>query len=214
MVLVMDPLTQVETQGTPSVGTVYQPGPRIPLTWLLLSLAVAALVALVTLSLVIGKGLSDRVNDLEREIPRLTDRLASEDSQLVDALLQLRVISFWLAYPTNDPMLLEPPSGNGNTQGVLRIADDGLSAILLVADMPELPPASVYQVWLTGEGQRVRVGQLQVDPRGWGATTIYLEAPIFGFEAVDVTAETEGGLGLASGVRVLEGKIVSETDSG
>ena len=208
----MDSSTQVETQGTPSIGTVYSPGPRIPLTWLLLSLAVVVLVALVILSLVIGWRLSNRVNDLERGIPRLSDRLASEDSQLVDALLQLRVISFWLAYPTNDPMLLEPPSGTGNTQGVLRIADDGLSAILLVAGMQELPPTSVYQVWLTGEGRRVQVGQLQVDPRGWGATTIYLAEPIFGFEAVDVTAETEGGFGSASGVRVLEGKIVSEKD--
>ena len=213
MVLVMGASTEVETQDTPSVGTVYPPGPRIPVIWMLLSLAVAALIALVTLSLVIGEGLSNRVNDLEQEIPRLTDRLISEDSQLVNALLQLRVISFWLAYPTSAPMLLEPPSGTGNSQGVLRIADDGLSAMLMVAGMPELPLSTVYQVWLTGEGQRVQAGQLQVDPSGWGATTIYLAAPILGFEAVDVTVETEGGLGSASGVRVLEGKIVSKNDS-
>ena len=209
----MDSSTQAETQGTPSVGTVYSPGPRIPLTWLLLSLAAAVLVAIVILSLMIGWALSNRVNDLEREIPRLTDRLASENSKVVNALLQLRVISFWLAYPTSDAVLLEPPSGTGNSQGVLRIADGGLSAILLVAGMPELPPSSVYQISLTGEGQRVQAGQLQVDPKGWGATTIYLAEPIFGFELVDVTAETEGGLGSASSVRVLEGKIVPEKDS-
>ena len=213
MVLVMVSSTEVETQGTPIVETAYPPGPRIPLTWLLLFLAVVALVALVTLSLVIGRGLSNQVNDLEREISRLTEHLTSEDTQMVNALLQLRVISFWLAYPTGDPMLLEPPSGTGNSQGVLRIADDGLSAMLMVAGLPELPPSSVYEVWLTSEGQRVQAGQLQVDPSGWGATTIYVEAPIFGFEAVDVTTETEGGLGSASGVRVLEGKIVSEEDS-
>ena len=128
---------------------------------------------------------------------------------MVNALLQLRVLSYWLAYQTNEPLVLEPPSGSSNSQGVFRIVDDGLSAILMVAGMQQLPPSSFYQVWLTKEGQRVKAAQLKVDPNGWGATTIYLEDPIFEYDAVEVTAETVGGLGSTPGPRVLAGKIVS-----
>ena len=200
--------TQVETQGTPGGVTVRPRGLRVPLTWLLLSLVMAALVALVILSLVIGIGLSNRVDDLEGEIPGLAD-----DSQVVNALLQLRVLSYWLAYPTTEALLLEPPSGTGNAQGVLRTANDGLSAMLMLAGMQELPPPSVYQVWLTSEEQRVQAGQLRVDPSGWGATTIYLVEPISGFDTVEVTLENADGLGAAPGLRVLEAKIVLDSDS-
>ena len=44
-------------------------------------------------------------------------------------------------------------------------------------------------------------------PRGWGATTIYLDEPIFEFEAVEVTTGLEGGPGSALDVKVLEAKI-------
>ena len=55
----------------------------------------------------------------------------------------------------------------------------------------------------------MQAAQLKVDPNGWGATTIYLEDPIFEYDAVEVTAETVGGLGSTPGPRVLAGKIVS-----
>ena len=188
-------------QGTHGRGTLNLTGPRIHLTWLLLSLAVVALVVLAALSLLVSMGLSNRVNDLEH-------RLDAEDSQVVNALLQLRVLSFWLAYTTDEPLLLEPPSGIGNSQGVLRVVDDGLSAVVMVAGMQQLQPTSFYQVWLTNDDQRVQAGQVRVDPNGWGATTIYLDEPILGYDSVEVTAETEGGLGSTSGPRVLVGKIV------
>ena len=206
MVLVMDSSIQVETQGTPSGGTVHPRGLAIPLTRLLLSLAVAALVAVIILFLVIGRGLSNRVNDLERDNASLAVNRLGEDSQVLDSILQLRVISYWLAYPTSE-VLLEPPSGSGNSQGVMRTADDGLSAMLMVAGMQELSASSAYNVWLIGGGQRVQASQLRVDPRGWGATTIYVDKPISEFDAVEVTTALEGGPGSALDVKVLEGKI-------
>jgi len=54
---------------------------------------------------------------------------------VVNALLELRVLTYWLAYPTTQPLVLEPPGGAGTSQGVLRIADDGLSGIIMVAGM-------------------------------------------------------------------------------
>ena len=199
--------TQVETRDLSSGRTVHSSGPAIPLTWLLLSLAMAALVALITLFLVIGMGLSNRVDDLEQKNAGLAANRLVDDSQVVDSILQLRVISYWLAYPTNAVSILEPPSGTGNSQGVLRIADDGLSAMLMVAGMQQLPSSSAYYVWLVGGGQRVQASQLTVDPRGWGTTTIYVDEPIFEFDAVEVTIALDGGPGSAASVKVLEGEI-------
>ena len=112
-----------------------------------------------------------------------------------------------LVYPTTKPLLLDPTGGSGASQGVLRIADDGLSGIIMVAGMQELPPPQVYQVWLTDGDFQVLAGQMRVDPSGWGATTIYLEDPLTVFDTVEVTTQREDGLSLAPGIRVLEATI-------
>jgi len=150
-----------------------------------------------------GMNVSDRVDTLEERIPVL----ASDDSQVVNALLELRVLTYWLAYPTTQPVLLEPSGGAGPSQGVLRISDDDLSGIIMVAGMQELPPSDVYQVWLSGDGDQVLAGQMRVDPSGWSATTIYLEDPISNYNSVEVTLQGQDGLGLAPGPQVLEAVI-------
>ncbi len=176
---------------------------RVSVGAIFLVLAVAVAVAFIILSLVMGMNVSDRVNTLEERIPVL----ASDDSQVVNALLELRVLTYWLAYPTTQPLVLEPIGGAGASQGVLRIADDGLSGIIMVAGMQELPAPQVYQVWLMDDDDPVLAGQMRVDPSGWGATTIYLENPITDFDSVEVTTQREDGLGLAPGIRVLEATI-------
>ena len=176
---------------------------RVSVGAIFLVLAVAVAVAFIILSLVMGMNVSDRVNTLEERIPVL----ASDDSQVVNALLELRVLTYWLAYPTTQPLVLEPIGGAGASQGVLRIADDGLSGIIMVAGMQELPAPQVYQVWLMDDDDPVLAGQMRVDPSGWGATTIYLENPITDFDSVEVTTQREDGFGLAPGIRVLEATI-------
>ena len=177
--------------------------PRASVGGVLLVLSVAVAVALIILSLVMGMNVSGRVDTLEERIPIL----ASDDSQVVNALLELRVLTYWLAYPTTQPLLLEPTGGIGASQGVLQIADDGLSGIIMVAGMQELPATSVYQVWLMDDGNPVLAGQMRVDPSGWGATTIYLEEPISDFDSVEVSIQRDDGIGLAPGVQVLEATI-------
>lgn len=199
--------TQVEFQGIPSGSAVQRSRRAIPVTWLLLSLAVGVWLGFVVLILAMGISLSNRVNDLERDNAGLAANRLADDSLVVDSILQLRVISYWLAYPTNDVLVLEPPTGTGNSQGVLRMADDGLSAMLMVGGLQQLSTSSTYNVWLTGKGRRVQASQLSVDARGWGTTTIYRDEPIFEFDEVEVTTVSEGGPGSAPIVKVLEGKI-------
>ena len=71
---------------------------------------------------------------------------------------------------------------------------------------------SPYQVWLSGDGDKVLVGQMIVDPSGWGATTIYLENSITDFKSVEVTTQREDGLNLAPGIQVLEATFGGDSD--
>ena len=174
-------------------------------------MTLVVLVGLVVSSFFIGLGLLNRVGDLERELAVSADDLGTVDSQVVDALLELRVLSYWLAYPTTEPLVLEPPNGIGNSQGVLRLAADGLSGILIVASMGQnLPPTYVYQVWLEREGQQqLRVAQFKVDTKGWGATTFYLGEPFTEFDSVVVTANKQFDPQGEMGTKLLEASIDS-----
>ena len=69
-------------------------------------LSVAAAVAFIILSLVMGINVSGWVDDLEERIPVL----ASDDSLVVNALLELRILTYWLAYPTAAPLPVGPES--------------------------------------------------------------------------------------------------------
>ncbi len=113
MLLVMSSAIHVEDQDTPGRKTFHLPRPKIRLNWLLSFLAVAAFVVLVSLSLVNNTSLSRRLDDLE-------SRLATKDAQVVNALLQLRVLSYWLAYQTNEPLVLEPPGATAGSRSVER----------------------------------------------------------------------------------------------
>ena len=128
MVLVM---TSSTNDGPQAKGGGITGRSRASVGGILLVIAVAAAIALLILSLVMGMNVSNRVDTIEERIPIL----ASDDSQVVNALLELRVLTYWLAYPTTQPLVLEPPGGAGTSQGVLRIADDGLSGIIMVAGM-------------------------------------------------------------------------------
>ena len=174
-------------------------------------MTLVVLVGFVVFSFFIGLGLSNRVEDLERELVISADGLGTVDSQVVDALLELRVLSYWLAYPTTEPLVLEPPNGIGNSQGVLRLAADGLSGILIVASMGQnLPPTYVYQVWLEREGQQqLRVAQFKVDTKGWGATTFYLGEAFTEFDSVVVTANKQFDPKGEMGTKLLEASIDS-----
>jgi len=174
-------------------------------------MTLVVLVGFVVFSFFIGLGLSNRVEDLEQELVISADGLGAVDAQVVDALLELRVLSYWLAYPTTEPLVLEPPNGIGNSQGVLRLAADGLSGILIVASMGQnLPPTYVYQVWLEREGQQqLRVAQFKVDTKGWGATTFYLGEAFTEFDSVVVTANKQFDPQGEMGTKLLEASIDS-----
>ena len=53
------------------------------------------------------------------------DQLPADGKELVDTVQQIRAASFLMAHPDTQPMILEPPSGTGNSNGVLLVGEGG-----------------------------------------------------------------------------------------
>lgn len=153
--------------------------------------------------------LFNRVGDLETENRSLIAILEGNFSQLQQSVLEQQTISYWLAYPGSRTLVLDAPFEGGIAQGLLKPAEEGLSAILLVAGLGELSPSSTYDLWLS-EGERVvHAGEITLDARGWGTSTVYLDEPLDTFERVKLTRRVRANAGsrAAAGPAVLEGSI-------
>ena len=180
----------------------------------LVPVAASVIVALFALSVVMNLRISDRTGNLERENSTLTAELAKsvaqaeeEESQVAETVQQLRTTNYWLANPTKLSLTLEPPSGSGDSRGVLLISSDGRQAMLLLSDMRKQSPSTTYQVWLMRHGNRWWAGEVEVDEGGWGTATLLPKESVFGFEKVELTAEMDPGESPTADDKVLEADI-------
>jgi hypothetical protein len=168
----------------------------------------AVVVALFVLGALMNQRLSGRVEGLEQENTTLTAQLAEsadQSAQVAETVRLLGVTSYWLADPSNQPLKLKAPEGQGNSRGVLLIASDGRRVEVLVAGMQER--SSTHQIWLTRQGDRVWAGKVEVDGRGWGTAWFQPDESIFSFERVELTAATADSSVPAPQTMVLEGTI-------
>lgn len=172
---------------------------------MILGISVAVLVVLAVAVVL----LFSRVDDLEDENAALSGLFEASILQLQQSDLQQQTISYWLAYPSSQTVVLNPTFVGGIAQGLLKPAEEGLSAILLVAGLGELTPSSTYDIWLS-EGERtVRAGEIALNATGWGTSTVYLDEPLDTFEIVELTLRRQNDTGSRAGAgpAVLEGSI-------
>ena len=180
------------------------------LTRVLMPLAAVLVLALLSYSVYINYVLSSRVESLQRESAVLTrcGKLAAQESQVIDRLDELRRASDFLAETESTDVILESPTSDGNSGGILLVADDGRRAMLMVTGMRELEPPSSYEVWLVRQGQSLWAGQLKVDSKGWGAVTLHPPEPLFEFDKVRLTPAPAAHPAPGRGDMILEGQIV------
>jgi hypothetical protein len=182
------------------------------LTTLLVPLAAALVAILFAASLVMYLHTSQRMDRLEQQNTDLTAQLVqlgADDSPIPQAVRQLRAISYWMASPNTQVMDLQPMGGATESQGVLLVAGDGRRAVLMVAGMEPLPSSAVYQVWLMRDGQRLSVGQVRVDPNGWGTAYLRPSESVFQYDWVRLTQDGTGAAPLP-GDMVLGGRITAK----
>ena len=210
----MAALRRLDRQAAPptSRGTGAPSRSRVRLTTLLVPLAAALVVVLVSVSLVMYLHTSQRMDRLEQQNDQLTAQfaeMAAEDSPIPQTLRQLRAISYWMASSNTQVMDLQAMGGATESQGVLLVSGDGRRAILMVAGMEPLPSSAAYQVWLMRDGQRLSVGQVRVDPNGWGTAYLRPSESVFQYNWVRLAPEEAGGAPLP-GDMVLGGRITAK----
>lgn len=133
---------------------------------------------------------------------------ASTDAgQMMDTIQEIRAASYLLAHPETRPLVLEPPGGAGDSQGVLLVDDQGNRAFLMISDMAQPPPKLPYQVWLVRDGRRTRAGQVAVDSTGWGSLALQPPEPVSQFEWVNLTMIEDSGSNAGTETMVLRSKI-------
>lgn len=196
-----------------------------------LPLAAAIVIGLFSVSLIMNLRVSGRVDQLTQDNSTVTaqlgqttaqaQRLAQQnsalaarldqaeihDAELVSTMHQMQVASFMSVYSDTQPLILEPPSGSGNSEGVLLIADRGNRAVLMVANMEQPPPLRTYNLWLARRGSRILLGQVQVDASGWGTLSLTPPEPVFTFDWVNLTVDEQAGVSANPGEMVLRSKI-------
>ena len=154
-----------------------------------------------------------QVGKLNEENSNLTARVlqfSTDEPKLLEFLQQEELASYLLANPSNEPLMLAPPGGVGDPQGVLLLAEDSRHAILLVSGMPQSPFATSYHVWLLRPDQRVLMGQVQVDSTGWGTMSFYYPPEsVLRFDKVVLSRYSVSSGEAASRDMVLEGSFAS-----
>ena len=186
------------------------PGIWGPAARFLLPVAAMVMVGLFTASMVLNIRLSDRTQALERVNSTLTDQVAifiNENQLMEEKLNQLQLTSYWLANPANQPLTLKPTRPGGSSKGVLLLAKDGSGAVIMVTGMKDRSPTSTYQVFLMRQGDRVLVGRVKVDERGWGTAAFWPEESLFRFDKIELVSETVPGAVSTPADMVLEANI-------
>lgn len=206
---------QADRRAVPARSTLVPSRSRVRLTTLLVPLAGALVAVLFAASLVLYLRTSQRMDRLERQNDQMTAELAqlmAEDLPIPQTIRQLRAISYWMASPNTQVMDLQAMGDATESQGVLLVSGDGRRAILMVAGMEPLPSTAAYQVWLMRDGQRLSVGQVRVDPNGWGTAYLRPAESVFQYNWVRLTREGAEGAPAAGGPgeMVLAGRITTK----
>ncbi len=145
--------------------------------------------------------------DNEARSNQVAAAASTEASQMMDTIQEIRAASYLLALPETRPLVLEPPGGAGDSQGVLLVEDKGNRAFLMISDMAQPPPRRPYQVWLVRDGRRMWAGQVAVDSTGWGSLALRPPEPVSQFEWVNLTMTEDRGSNGRTETMVLRSRI-------
>ena len=156
------------------------------------SLAILLLAAVIA----IGFYMSRQIDDLQQENANLSFqiiRLAEDNGKIMEMSLEQRSMTYILASPDSRVASLQSDESLPKAQGILMIAAQSGSGLLMAKGLEPLSEDQAYHVWLRKNGERVIVGRLSVDENGWGIITMWPEQPITLFEQVYVTADPAQG---------------------
>jgi len=96
--------------------------------------------------------------------------------------------------PGTRAVVLRSDQATSPARGVVLLEPAAPTALLIVQDLPPLPPERTYQVWLVGgERQRDSGGVFRVDAQGFGLVPLTAPRPFTAYQRVGITEEPAGG---------------------
>ena len=189
----------------------------------LVPLGASVALVLVVFAVTMNIRITNEVDDLKRENQTLQanltsnvatmtaqiDAAAAAESEVMETVLKLQQASYELAQPDNMSLELHSPSVGSSSQGILLVSSDGSRGVIMVAGMQPPTESMEYHVWLMRGQDKLWVGKVGVDSRGWGTVSLQLPESIMSFEKVELT---EGSTNSAAGPQtdmVLQGNLVA-----
>ncbi len=156
--------------------------------------------------------LNERVNDLERQVASaadLMDAFHELDTRTNHAMNHLWTTSYLTAQANAQSFPLHPTMRNSSGEGVILVGHDGLSAVLMLANMTPIESTRPYQVWLSQNGRRSHLGEIAVDEAGQGALAVELPESLYDFGYIHLSVEQPPAGGRTAGERILQARIAS-----
>ncbi|MCH7738272.1 MAG: anti-sigma factor [Chloroflexi bacterium] len=213
-------------QATPEPQLVPSLGDRLldsKLVRMLVPLGASVAMVLVIFAVTMNVRISNEVDDLKRENALLQadlnsnaatmtaqiSKAAAAESEVMDTVLKLQQTSYELARPDSVRLELSSPYAGSTSQGILLVSRDGSRGVIMVAGMKPPSPSTNYHVWLMRGQDKLWVGQISVDSRGWGTVSLQLPESIMAFEKVELTTGSTAG---RQTDMVLQGNLVSMTN--
>ncbi len=154
--------------------------PRAPLDlfrWLQPSRAWApALVILLAVSIAFNFyffGTNSQLHENEAILAARLLQMSHEDTQLLGLLSDAGMTSYLTENTSHQPVKLSAPGNGGDPKGVMVLADDSRKCVLLISNMQGHGPSTSFHVWLSRPDQRVRMGEISVDSKGWGMMNLF-----------------------------------------
>ena len=189
----------------------------------LVPLGASVAMVLVIFAVAMNIRITNQVDDLRRQNAALQASLTSNvatmtaqindaaaaESEVMETVLNLQQASYELAQPNNMSLELRSPSAGSSSKGILLVSSDGSRGVIMVAGMNPPTESMEYHVWLMRGHDKLWVGKISVDARGWGTVLLQLPESIMAFEKVELT---EGATNSAAGQpsdMVLQGNLVS-----
>jgi len=173
--------------------------PRLGRPW---SLSLWAATAAACISLVVAAALLSAVSDLRSQVKALRD----DNQRVADMLDQQRELSYTLAIPGMETMVLKSVQTTSTARGMMMVNKDRTWGVLVSQGLKQ-QPAMGYQVWLIRDGQRVSGGVFTVDESGYGMLSLKFPQPLTQFTAIGVTIEPISGSPGPTGAQVFSAPI-------
>ena len=153
----------------------------------------------------------DEISEVNEELRGQVAAAADTEASVMEMVKEQRSLTYealrMSAMPGTSINMLWDTHWPSRARGMMLVSRTGTQALLLVLNLPPLPPDEVYQVWLIKDGQKHDVGTFTVDSTGFGQTVIIPVAPVRKFEAIGITVEPAGGSTGPTGINVLQGDL-------